>query len=430
MIAAATVVHVGAHYYNFATIASSELREFQQVFPFLDAQVVPNEFELTFQLLPGWTGHVMVVCMLFMYTSALARIRRNAFEVFWYTHHLFVPFAAAGFAHGFAMLLGTAPKMWIFGAVPVGLYTLERLLRFIRANRPTRISRVIAHPSDVVEIRFEKRPKFSYKTGQYLFLQCPAVSSFEWHPFTISSAPHQSFTSVHVRQTGDFTRRLAAYLVPTLNINNYRFPARKAHAHQIKIDGPYGAATEDIFDYEVVVMVAAGVGVTPFASVLKSVDHWLGSHRGRGPPPFAKGYFFWVAKTKVTFEWFTSLLSELEKEAVAKARVLEIHTYLTEKLSQEEMRQIVWRAKADQRHDFSTGNMSAMSGDAVTGLLSPTHFGRPNWEKVFYQLYKDHAGKRVGVFCCGPGALSKTLFLYCRKFTDNYTLFEFHKENF
>lgn len=37
------------------------------------------------------------------------------------------------------------------------------------------------------------------------------------------------------------------------------------------MDGPFGTASEDVFQYEVAMLVGAGIGVTPFASVLKSI---------------------------------------------------------------------------------------------------------------------------------------------------------------
>lgn len=40
---------------------------------------------------------------------------------------------------------------------------------------------------------------------------------------------------------------------------------------RIAVDGPFGTASEDVFSYETVMLVGAGIGVTPFASVLKSV---------------------------------------------------------------------------------------------------------------------------------------------------------------
>jgi len=35
---------------------------------------------------------------------------------------------------------------------------------------------------------------------------------------------------------------------------------------RVMVDGPFGSASEDFLDYEVVLLVGAGIGVTPFAS--------------------------------------------------------------------------------------------------------------------------------------------------------------------
>ena len=37
------------------------------------------------------------------------------------------------------------------------------------------------------------------------------------------------------------------------------------------VDGPFGTASIDIFKYEIGLCVGAGIGVTPFASILKSI---------------------------------------------------------------------------------------------------------------------------------------------------------------
>lgn len=42
-------------------------------------------------------------------------------------------------------------------------------------------------------------------------------------------------------------------------------------AARIEVDGPFGTVSEDVFQYEVAVLVGAGIGVTPFASILKSI---------------------------------------------------------------------------------------------------------------------------------------------------------------
>ncbi len=37
------------------------------------------------------------------------------------------------------------------------------------------------------------------------------------------------------------------------------------------MDGPFGTASEDVFHYEVDVLVGAGIGVTPFAAIMKDI---------------------------------------------------------------------------------------------------------------------------------------------------------------
>ena len=40
---------------------------------------------------------------------------------------------------------------------------------------------------------------------------------------------------------------------------------------RIMVDGPFGSASEDVFKFEVSVLVGAGIGATPFASTLKTI---------------------------------------------------------------------------------------------------------------------------------------------------------------
>lgn len=70
------------------------------------------------------------------------------------------------------------------------------------------------------------------------------------------------------------------------------------------------------------------------------------------------------------------------------------------------------------------------SKDQITGLSSPTHFGRPKWSDIFPDIAKRHPGADVGVFFCGPRVLSKQLYKNCRRFTSAGCRFHFNKENF
>lgn len=49
---------------------------------------------------------------------------------------------------------------------------------------------------------------------------------------------------------------------------------------QIYLDGPYGAPSSHIFQAQHAVLIATGIGVTPFASILQSIMHryWKARH--------------------------------------------------------------------------------------------------------------------------------------------------------
>ena len=66
------------------------------------------------------------------------------------------------------------------------IYIIERTVRFVRSLFYPIIIKVVEHPSNVVEIQFRKKG-FHAEVGQYVFLNCPKVALFEWHPFTLTS---------------------------------------------------------------------------------------------------------------------------------------------------------------------------------------------------------------------------------------------------
>ena len=124
----------------------------------------------------------------------------------------------------------------------------------------------------------------NYKPGQWVFLNCPSVSKLQWHPFTITSCPYDPYLSIHVRQLGDFTKDLAdalgagpsqAELYDAMDPEGIYEIALEAGQQMptLRIDGPYGAPAEDVFSNEIAVLIGTGIGVTPFASVLKYIWH-------------------------------------------------------------------------------------------------------------------------------------------------------------
>ncbi|MEQ2217569.1 NADPH oxidase 1 [Xenoophorus captivus] len=87
------------------------------------------------------------------------------------------------------------------------IYLCERLVRFIRYMQNVQYRKIVMRPSKVLELQLVKK-SFKMDVGQYVFLNCPAISQLEWHPFTMTSAPEEDFFSVHIRSAGDWTDKL------------------------------------------------------------------------------------------------------------------------------------------------------------------------------------------------------------------------------
>ncbi|KAI7825420.1 ferric reductase NAD binding domain-containing protein [Kickxella alabastrina] len=389
-----TLVHAGAHYRNYYVVSQ--------------VTGVPY-WRILFTTGHSITGHLMMFCMIIMGVTGYVKIRQKHFNLFWNLHHLYVLYFACFSIHGgFCLLKSNLPPFCSTGAA---------FWKYWVAS-----GKVILHPGKVIE------------AGQYAFLCCPAVSTQQWHPFTLTSAPEEDYVSVHVRVVGDWTKSFSE----ALGAKDEHWKALETAniLPQVLVDGPFGSASEDVFNHEIAMLFCAGIGCTPFASVLKSI--WYRLSYPEGSFRLRKVYFFWTQRDTKSFEWFQDLLKAIEEEDEARLEMdhdigsyslgrpsvgqddsmIEIHTYLTGKLNFTQMTHI----------HLNVGDV-----DPITGLRSPTKFGRPNLDLIFRAVAHEHPATDVGVFFCGPHKMGSTIGSAAKKWSSkgqDGTKFYYNKENF
>lgn len=156
----------------------------------------------------------------------------------------------------------------------------------------------------------------------------------------------------------------------------------------IQLDGPYGTASGRIFDSQHAVLVAGGIGVTPFASILQSLwfqyvknlktcsnctHQWYDKSEHKS---LKKVDFIWVNRDFEAFEWFVELLGELELQQVScsDARFLTIHLYMTSAKVEQQI-----ECKIDPKKVILKKNSKK---DASTDFKLKLIPGRPNFDKV------------------------------------------------
>ena len=54
-------------------------------------------------------------------------------------------------------------------------------------------------------------PSLKFLSGQWIRFSCTAIQPEEFHSFTLTSAPHEDFLSVHVKAHGPYTWKLRNY---------------------------------------------------------------------------------------------------------------------------------------------------------------------------------------------------------------------------
>ncbi|KAL0344992.1 UNVERIFIED_CONTAM: Respiratory burst oxidaseprotein E [Sesamum radiatum] len=196
-IAIGVMVHAGVHLScDFPRLVRSSPEKFELIAADFNGE--KPTYKSLVSTVTATTGIVMVVLMIIAFTLATRSFRRNGvklppplnrltgFNAFWYSHHLLGVVYVLLLIHGtFLFLVHQWYKKttWMYISVPLLLYIAERSLRTRRSEHyAVKILKVSVLPGGVFSLVMAKPNGFKYKSGQYIFLQCPAISSFEWEP--------------------------------------------------------------------------------------------------------------------------------------------------------------------------------------------------------------------------------------------------------
>ncbi|XAR63803.1 NAD(P)H oxidase [Bertholletia excelsa] len=436
------ILHGGTHLAcDFPRISSCDSSIFQRTIASRFGYNQPSYTEIlaTAEVL---TGIAMVVLMAIAFSLATKWPRRQSpslprsirrvtgFNTFWYSHHLFVLVYALLIVHSMFLFLTNkvAEKTtWMYIAIPVLLYSGERFFRAIRsALREIKVLKATLYPGKVVSLKLSKPEGFRCRSGMYIYIQCPQISPFEWHPFSLTSGPGDDHLSVHIRAVGDWSYQIySLFQEAIVSAGTLEYP-------RIQIDGPYGAASQDHVKYDIALFIGLGIGVTPFISIVKDIishlraqihDHKCRESGATTTKCPSKAYLCWVTREQYSFEWFRDVIRDISNMN-QKQDVIEMHSFLTRMYEGGDARSALLGAV--QALHFARTGIDIFSRSQVQ-----THFGRPNWLRIFSNMSHRHGRARIGVFYCGPQKLARELERLCTKFSsESTTRFVFHKENY
>uniref|UniRef100_A0A3B4WR07 NAD(P)H oxidase (H2O2-forming) n=1 Tax=Seriola lalandi dorsalis TaxID=1841481 RepID=A0A3B4WR07_SERLL len=411
-----SVVHSLGHVVNIYIFSISDLSILSCLFP----KVLSNngsELPLRwswwfFQTIPGMTGILLLFTFSFMYVFASHYFRRISFRGFWITHYLYVVVYILIVIHGSFALL-QAPRFYIYLIPPALLFLLDKLISLSRKKVEIPVVRAELLPSGVTHLEFKRPQGFMYRSGQWVRIACLMLGADEYHPFTLTSAPHEETLSLHIRAVGPWTSQLRELYTDESLLELGAYP-------KLYLDGPFGEGHQEWIDFEVSVLVGGGIGVTPFASILKDL---VFKSSVKSKIQCKKVYFIWVTRTQRQFEWVSDIIREVEE--MDTLELVSVHTYITQVAEKFDLRTTM--LYVCERHFQKVWNRSLF-----TGLRSVTHFGRPPFVSFFSSLQEVHPEvDKIGVFSCGPPGLTKNVEKACQQMNKrDQAHFMHHYENF
>jgi predicted ferric reductase len=183
---------------------------------------------------------------------AVAAVVFSALHIWWLRHLIEDPVLRVTFGLLAAGLLGLLSYRWLWRP------TLDR--RCAYEVREIRVETDEVHTL-VIGSRSARHgftvAAMSFEPGQFAWIRTRPSVTAEEHPFTIASCPAGSETiEFTIRNVGDFTSSIGALRV----------------GDPIWIDGPHGSFTWDDRIYSrALVLIAAGVGITPMMSMLRAL---------------------------------------------------------------------------------------------------------------------------------------------------------------
>ncbi|XP_047475214.1 dual oxidase 2-like [Penaeus chinensis] len=410
-----TLVHIIGHCINFYHISTQTAMDLACIFRdfFRGTHVLPKFHYWCLQTITGLTGVLLTIHTAVIYAFAYFA-RRHFFWLFWLTHNTYPVFYVLMVFHGSGRLV-QPPFFHFFFLGPCLLFVLDKLVSFSRNKIQIDVKSVTHLPSNVTLLEIRRPPNFSFQSGQWVRIASLGISSKEYHPFTLSSAPHEENLTLHIRAVGPWTHKLR-------KIYKDKATMQKGEKHpQIYMDGPFGEGHQNWWDFEVVIFVAGGIGVTPFASILKDIAYKLEHSKYLKTK---KVIFLWTTRSQKQFEWMTDILRTVE--AADRRNIIRTHVFITQFKSKFDLRTIMLYLA--ERH------FQKISGTSLfTGLRAITHFSRPDFTAVFASIKKKYGSMSsvVGVFTCGSPNLSRAVEQSCQVINqEEGALFRHYYENF
>mmetsp|Transcript_93578 Transcript_93578/g.267739 ORF Transcript_93578/g.267739 Transcript_93578/m.267739 type:complete len:588 (-) Transcript_93578:70-1833(-) len=378
-----------------------------------------------------------------MGASGYHLIRRKKYEVFRYLHSLFAVGLVFVFMHTPAsryLLPVIALSMIDYGFRWYRCWKYQALkvihataLTLGPADTPVRWTQLTLGVTDPRQ----KARRMVYGPGDWAMVCIPEISMFEWHPFSISSSPGEAGSGVGVGRAdgadgadgaggagggkgestisftikdmgpGTWTAKLHQLVGAELSkdgedqaqgqgkggggggsstVNPEGVNVNILPGIHVLLDGPYGKLSIALDQYESLVMVAGGIGITPIASLLGYIASAKGVGRFKS---LVRLHVVWVAKYRGEINVFDALLARVQS--------------LDSSFGEASGMQVTLSLFASR--EARTADGTAGGGEAPAGTFHVRMGERPAVGALVSEAVRAAGASTTAVLACGPAAV-------------------------
>ncbi|KAL3381400.1 hypothetical protein AABB24_001484 [Solanum stoloniferum] len=213
-------------------------------------------------------GELGLLFGLILWATTFPAIRRRMFELFFYTHYLYILFMVFYVLHtGMFYACIMLPGFFLF--------LIDRYLRFLQSKQKVRLISARVLTCETLELNFSKISGLEYSPTSIMFLNVPSISKLQWHPFTVTSNSNlESDTiSVVIKCEGSWTKKLYSVMSLPSSVNRI----------DVSVEGPYGPASTHFLRHDTLVLISGGSGITPFISIIRELIYMSSTLKCKTP---------------------------------------------------------------------------------------------------------------------------------------------------
>lgn len=285
---------------------------------------------------------------------------------------------------------------WQWLLVPRLIYYYNILVNRRKNRSEIPIDSVEILPGKNISIKIERPDWFHYRAGDYVYLNCPWISTVEWYPFNIISDPSQDRITLNIKTYGSWSSKLYKRTIQFLSDG-------KIIDMTARLDGPYGSSSENIIGLENIILVGSGTGVSKFASILQDIA--LRQKNGDPDLLIKRLYFIWLSDNDLYFEWFSKLLKEID--LTDGLSIFDYHIFFIDRIATDLPKSMLY---------LSTDvNSSTTEIELLQGQRMRASAGSPDWNNELSKIQGGSEGANFDLFYCGPASLRKSLSPVCKK---------------